>query len=213
VGGALFIAAPQDNMPTYDIYYRGTAIAVHPTYITVRWRDFREDASNPEDVPRDSYRLWHGHIAKHIWEDMRQGADFAYAPKSRILFPDTFAEIAQQHGLPPPAFLPPPAAGAPRSNGVHHAAAIRATSSHVQAPARAVSPSDSADEGTAARSESQWQQAGAAWLQAVRAYGKRLHDWALVGMPTMLAMRRNMHLHPFALWTVVQVRHLSLGPQ
>jgi hypothetical protein len=174
-------------MTAYDLFYRGVATAVHPTFVNIKWLDFRLDDSNPEDVPRDSYRIWHGPRDREIWRDM---GEFAFAPISRIECPDTFAEIAAAHGVPDPS--------AGRGRGAPPRAAVD--------PRPLPSDADGSDDVEVPRTAMQWQQAADAWLAAVRAYGNRTGNGSHVLMPNFLSMRRDMSLHPYALWVVVQVR-------
>lgn len=229
----LFIAAPQDDDAAYDLFYRGIVLSTHPTYIEVLWSDFGRDHSNPERVPRESYRIWHGVMDPELWEDM---GEFAYAPISRRLCPDTFAEIAAKHGIAPrlsPMLIPhgnltrtAPGAvvtGAPITSTTRRfdGAAVHADSlqddsdadatPQKRGPSRGRPPKARAEPAGVSRDDdgrnaAQLQAAADTWLHAVRAFGKRHGYQALAAMPSMLSMRRTMHLHPFALWLVVQVR-------
>ena len=130
----LYIAAPQDDDAAYDLFYRGVAVSTHPTYIEVLWSDFERDDSNPECVPRDSYRIWHGVLDAQLWEDM---GDYAFAPISRRLCPDTFAELAAQHGVVPrlsPMIIPQSSNG--RAAPAAAPAAVMASSTPITSTTR-----------------------------------------------------------------------------
>lgn len=60
--------------------------------VTVLWLDWQQDESNPETLPLDTARIWHGTLDPDAWKDMGGKAS---SPNSRILAADTFAEMAE----------------------------------------------------------------------------------------------------------------------
>lgn len=189
----LFIAAPQDENVAYDLFYRGRVVASHPDSVEVLWTDFEPDESNPERVPRTSHRIWHGAMDDSLWDDK---GEHAFAPMSRSQCPDTFAEIAEQHGVPDPTAGVRAALSAPRSKPL--------------APPPVAERPLLQSHSEASTSETGTTQAAAdRWLACVRAYGEQVGDEVLQAMPSMLSMRRDMEVHPYALWLVVQVRAVT----
>lgn len=181
-GQKLLIAAQQDNDVAYDLFYHGTVIECQSSSVKVLWDDFMQDASNPEIVDTGSYRIWHGTLDEDLWEDK---GDHAYAPISRSLCPDTFAEIAEANGVPDP------------TAGLH---VPLLQQRNLQRPANSGGLVQEAS-----TSGGGYQAAADQWLQAVRRYGHRIGDVSLQEMPDMLDMRRNMQCHPYVFWLIVQV--------
>ena len=192
----LYIAAPQDENVAYDLFYRGRVLASHSDVLEVLWTDFEQDESNPERVERSSHRIWHGAMDNELWEDK---GDYAFAPISRSQCPDTFAEIAQQNGVADP------------TAGMRVALATGQYFPPLEpAPPHEERPLVQSHSEASTSEAGAMQTAADRWLARVRAYGEQVGDEALQRMPSMLSMRRDMELHPYALWLVVQVRTTSL---
>ena len=246
-GDRLFLAAPQEPQPAYDLFYRASVEEATSGQVRAFWVDFERDSTNPEWLPVDSYRIWHGTLDESLWEDMQE---FAFAPFSRRLFPDSFATIAATHGLSPPRInvghihgagganatapgrsrkrsrsrspvkSPMRAAAAPaeRNDGTAAAAAAAASSAGVggaqhnsETPTATPVASPSALPANAAEltgTSKIYQGAADAWVAAVRKYGDQVGDPVLARMPAMLAFKRDMAVHPYALWLVILVRSL-----
>ena len=66
----LYLAEEQTEDAPPDTFYRGTVTAEQATFFMVRWDDFALDESNPEAIPKDSYRIWHGTMADDAWEQV-----------------------------------------------------------------------------------------------------------------------------------------------
>jgi hypothetical protein len=189
----VYIAAPQDDDTASDLFYRGIVVSCHPTFVKVRWEDFMQDESNPEAVPKDSYRLWHGAMDEDLWEDM---GDYAIAPISRRLCPDTFAEIAEANRVPDRTAQRRSKPMGATGSSMRRAVPLPASGSESSCPQPRGPP----------KTASQLQRAADEWLVAVREFGEIIGDRLLAEMPALLPMRRDMELHPYALWVIVQVR-------
>ena len=203
----VYLAADDNDDEPPLVFYRGTVAEVHPTFFMIRWDGFALDATNPEAVPKDSYRLWHGTMADNVWKPVEGGG---FVPESRSAFPQTFAEIAEEHGVPDSTACASsqPANGATKRGRPRRPTASPSPSSSDGEDVDAAEADEAGPsrQPTGGLSAAEMQEAADLWLVAAREYGEQIGDAALADMPETLSMRRDMLIHPYALFLVVQVR-------
>jgi hypothetical protein len=209
-----------DDLPS-AYFYRGFIVTVDTTFVRVLWPDFQVDDSNPELVPRESCRIWHGSMGKDVWEQ-DQRDPLTFSPKSRKYCPATFAEIAIAHGIRnyvlPSRVVPvvrvsghdasQPAAGP--SPGFQHnslPAMPNATdrSSRPQVVPGLQVHALSGDGSRRVNGEGYAREAQR-WIEKVNAFGRSIGDVALATMPEFLSFRKDFFVHAYAFWQVVMVR-------